>query len=364
VTDRIDTCLHTLIGRFRRQRPLRSGSLLVTILGDSIAPRGGRITLGSLICLAGPFGLPERLVRTSVARLAQQGWLAARRSGRTSEYRLTARGRRSFAAATLRIYGARPHAWDRRWTLILLPAPTYGGPSERLREELHWLGFGQFATGAWGHPGGRAADVRAHLTEAAVGKGAFLMQAVNAHLSDDRRLVESGWDLAELADAYRRFVAGFSPIRAALRSRRVLCPSTAFVLRTLLIHEYRKIHLRDPLLPDALLPKNWIGSAAYDLCRELYRCVFRAAERHLTSQARTLVGALPPASQQARGRFGGKGDRGVFSLTYTRACRGRGVRSGTRRLFKTEIGSRSMSIRAPYRKLLAARLWRREEPTY
>ena len=105
MTDPIDACLRTLRGRFRRQRPLRSGSLLMTILGDAIAPRGGRVTLGSLIRLAAPLGLPERLVRTSVARLAQDGWLAARRSGRTSEYKLSARGRRRFAAATRRIYG-------------------------------------------------------------------------------------------------------------------------------------------------------------------------------------------------------------------------------------------------------------------
>ena len=61
-----------LLARFRRQRPLRSGSLLITILGDAIAPRGGAVTLGSLITLARPFGLTERLVRTSVGRLAKE----------------------------------------------------------------------------------------------------------------------------------------------------------------------------------------------------------------------------------------------------------------------------------------------------
>ncbi len=60
------------------QRPLRGGSLLITLFGDAIAPRGGAVTLGSLIRLAAPFGLTERLVRTSVARLAREGWLAAR----------------------------------------------------------------------------------------------------------------------------------------------------------------------------------------------------------------------------------------------------------------------------------------------
>jgi phenylacetic acid degradation operon negative regulatory protein len=313
VTDRIDTCLHALLGRFRRQRPLRSGSLLVTILGDSIAPRGGIITLGSLIRLADPFGLPERLVRTSVARLAKDGWLTARRSGRRSEYQLTERGRRGFAAATLRIYGARPRAWDGRWTLVLLGAPerTAGGSRERLREELRWLGCGQFTPGLWGHPGGRTAEIRARLADAGVGAGALLMQAMSAPPADDRRLVQSGWNLGELGAAYRRFVRSFAPIGNALKSHRTPSPASAFIVRTLLIHEYRKIHLRDPLLPDALLPRDWIGSAAYELCGELYREVFSAAETHLTAQAHTLAGPLAPASRQARRRFAGNGEANI-----------------------------------------------------
>jgi phenylacetic acid degradation operon negative regulatory protein len=307
VTDRIDTCLHALLLRFRRQRPLRSGSLLVTILGDSIAPRGGRITLGSLIRLAAPFGLPERLVRTSVARLAQEGWLDACRSGRNSEYRLTERGRTSFAAATRRIYGPRLQAWDGRWALIILsvPARARAGLRAGLREELRWLGFGQFAAGVWGHPSVLSAEMRLRLTAVTHGEGLLLMQALNTHASDDRRLVDAGWDLAELAEGYRRFVGAFSPTREALRARRRVSPATAFALRTLLIHEYRKIHLRDPLLPDALLPKNWIGASAYELCQELYRSVFPAAERHLSSQAETLDGPLPFISAEARRRFRG-----------------------------------------------------------
>src|SRR2546429_10023135 len=81
--------VRALLRNFRAQRPLRGGSLLITVFGDSIAPRGGAVTLGSLIRLAAPFGLTERLVRTSVARLGPEGWLAGERSVRRSEYRLT-----------------------------------------------------------------------------------------------------------------------------------------------------------------------------------------------------------------------------------------------------------------------------------
>jgi phenylacetic acid degradation operon negative regulatory protein len=304
VTDPIDACLHTLLGRFRRQRPLRSGSLLITILGDAIAPRGGRATLASLIRLAEPFGLSERLVRTSVARLARDGWLVARRSGRTSEYQLTERGRRRFAAATRRIYGARPRYWNRRWTLIMLapPSKAAGARRERLREELHWLGFGQFAPDVFGHPSFSSAAVHARLAESGIGNHVTVLAARSGHPRDDRRLVRCGWNLAELANAYRRFVAAFAPLATAL-GRGDLTPKVAFVARTLLIHEYRKIHLRDPLLPDALLPRAWVGTAAYELCRELYRALFRGAERHLTLHAQTLAGALPATSRAARGRF-------------------------------------------------------------
>jgi phenylacetic acid degradation operon negative regulatory protein len=305
MTDPLDACLHALLGRFRRQRPLRSGSLLISILGDAIAPRGGHVTLGSLIRLAAPFGLPERRVRTSVARLAQDGWLAARRSGRTSEYALTARGRQRFAAATRRIYGARPRTWQRRWMLVMLAPQLTAAHArrERLRDELQWLGFGQFTPDVFGHPCCDLAAVHARLAELGMKRHVTLLEARSDHPRADRRLVRRGWDLGELARAYRRFVAGFAPLAAALRTGDVPTPQSAFVARTLLIHEYRKIHLRDPLLPDALLPGDWVGTAAYELCRELYRALFRAAERHLTAQARRLGGALPAASRAARGRF-------------------------------------------------------------
>src|SRR5882724_12719197 len=125
--------VRALLRDFRAQRPLRGGSLLITVLGDSIAPRGGVVTLGSLIRLAAPFGLPERLVRTSVGRLAQDGWLSSNRRGRQSEYFLTDHGRKRFAEATARIYREAVQGWDRNWTLLFLPP---GDGLKALKEEL------------------------------------------------------------------------------------------------------------------------------------------------------------------------------------------------------------------------------------
>jgi phenylacetic acid degradation operon negative regulatory protein len=87
--------------------------------------------------------------------------------------------------------------------------------------------------------------------------------------------------------------------------RTPLPPADAFLVRTLLIHEYRKIHLRDPLLPPSLLPAGWPGIPAYELCRTVYERVFRAAEDHLSEVAARLDGRLPAPEPAVFRRFAG-----------------------------------------------------------
>ena len=295
--------VRALLRNFRAQRPLRGGSLLITVFGDSIAPRGGAVTLGSLIRLAAPFGLTERLVRTSVARLARDGWLAGKRSGRRSEYRLTRTGEERFAEATRRIYGKSPSVWDGKWTLVVVPP---GGPRRaRVREDLKWLGFGQLNPSLFAHPGCTPAEARNWLRNVRGAADALLLLGASSELTHDRRLASRGWDLKDLAHRYRSFVASFTPVESALSSVAAIPSDTAFLMRTLLIHEYRKIHLRDPLLPPALLPSNWVGDAAYEVCRRLYARVFPAAEKHLSVTAHQLHRPLPAANSAAHARFGG-----------------------------------------------------------
>lgn len=300
----VATATQGLLRRFAGQRPMRGGSLLVTIFGDAVAPRGGVVTLGGLIQLAAPFGLTERLVRTSVARLAQDGWLIARRNGRRSEYRLTSHGQHRFAEATERIYGKGPASWGGQWTLLVLP-PNAGKRRDSLRDELRWLGFGQLGPGLFAHPNGNIEQVREWLRGVDVPPRALLLRSSADSAVADRIVVAAGWDLAELARRYRRFVHSFSAVKTALSPQSKATPEAAFVVRTLLIHEYRKIHLRDPLLPAALLPEDWVGSSAYELCSSLYAQVFAAAEEFLAATANTLDGPLPQTAASAYARFGG-----------------------------------------------------------
>lgn len=305
-----------LVARFHRQRPLRAGSLIITLFGDSLLPRGAAIALGSLIELAAPFGLNERLVRTATARLAQDGWLAARRVGKRSEYRLTDNGREQFAEATERIYGEAGANWSGRWTLVLLPSLP-AARRQRLRRELAWQGYGELSSGVFAHPQLRARGVSAQdISGASDGRalwpvGTLVFDADLAAPATAAALIAKGWDLNALALRYRAFTGRFERVLAALREP--ADPQTGFVLRTLLIHEYRRLHLRDPLLPERLLPPEWPGTRAALLCRALYGAVFAASETYLSRVGAQLAGALPPADPAVLERFGGIAPHALWS---------------------------------------------------
>jgi len=305
-----DPRLGRWIARVLTADPPRAPSLIVTVWGDALAPHGGEVWLSALIRLMAPFGINDRLVRTSVFRLARDGWLAARTEGRRSRYRLTAEGARRFADAHRRIYAPPDTTWEGEWEIVLAP-PDVASAGQRaaLRDALAWEGFGTFAPALHARPAHRDAPLPSVLTLAPFATSVTVMRAREVPLRDGGALaarVAAAWSLPSLARNYRRFIARFSGAAAALRGAGIaLDPAQCFAVRTLLIHGYRRTLLRDPQLPAALLPPQWPGTSAYDLAHEVYRLTQQAAEHYL---AATIAGdgeTLPPADRSFQARFGG-----------------------------------------------------------
>lgn len=301
----IESASRKLVAEFSARRTLRSGSLITTVFGDAIAPRGGSVWLGSLIKVMHDFGIGERLVRTAVFRLVQDGWLQSTQIGRRSYYSLSDDGKQRFEQATHKIYGAPVAAWDGEWCLLLL-RDLDAALRDSARKELGWLGFGSLASNVLAHPAPDMQDLDAVLRRLGIAATTIVMRAETMRNQGSmRELVQSTWNLADIEQRYAGFVKRFRPLlSASARSGRV-APKTAFLVRTLLIQEYRKVLLRDPQLPAELLPAAWHGAAAYQLCRNLYRAVYAEADQYLTSAVATADGPLPPPNVQFLNRFGG-----------------------------------------------------------
>jgi len=302
---------HALLAEFKSRSRLRSGSLILTVFGDTVLPHGGRAWLGSLIEALAPFGISHRLVRTSVFRLVSENWLAREQVGRRSYYSLTAFGLSRFEEASTRIYGDVPREWNGEWSLAMLSsvASEY---RDAIRKELRWQGFAPFSSNVYAHPWADPDKVAAELSVGEMASDAIesliLMRAKPAAKFSDplTDLVRNAWSLNDLDIAYADFLDRFRPLASTLqRRKRAIDPASAFAARTLLIHEYRKLQLRDPLLPAELLPRRWNGNAASELCRKIYDRIGDTAAGYVVKNFQSVDGPLPAADSVFYRRFGG-----------------------------------------------------------
>ncbi|HEU5437033.1 MAG TPA: phenylacetic acid degradation operon negative regulatory protein PaaX [Telluria sp.] len=295
------------IAAFLASDPPRSKSLVVTIFGDTVAPHGGTLWLGSLIELAAPFGVNDRLLRTSVFRLAQEGWLVASRDRRRSSYAILPQALPRFERANRRIYAPLEVHWDGSWTLVLAAGGAVDAPVRAaLRKELLWEGYAQLSPGVFGHPASDSAVLDELLGRTGARHQVFACSASALPHVEGRalpELVADGWDLSDVSAGYDQFIAQFSPL-LGLRDE-AIAPEQAFVIRTLLIHAYRRVQLHDPMLPVELLPDPWPGARAYELARTLYRAVQAAAETHVMAVMRKEDEQAPAADAAFYQRFGG-----------------------------------------------------------
>lgn len=311
MTTPVSQAVEARLERFRQKSRIQAGSLITTIFGDAILPRGGRVSLGSLIQLLQPLGVNERLVRTAVYRLVKDEWLQSEALGRKTDYLPTPSGRRRFDEAGRQIYAADNPGWDRRWRLVLVVGELDYREREKLRRALFWHGFGQTASGSFVHPTADLEQVMdSLLLEGLVEAMPQLMPliAVNARAAScasDVDMVQKAWNLDGLALSYEAFQEKYEALHDALTTHGPdgLTPENAFLVRTLLIHDFRRLLLRDPQLPESLLPATWPGNRSRQLCRDLYRRLLPLSESHLDEKVRLSSGVMPTSSHMLNRRF-------------------------------------------------------------
>lgn len=291
-----EASLAALLADVERRHPLRAGSLIVTVFGDAIVPRGGTLWLGSLLEIMGLFGVDAGLVRTALSRLVQENWFARHRAGKNSYYRLSAEGDAKFRDATQRIYHAQEPAWEGMLRLALLSA--LDTPQRTAaREALAALGFGQAGPTLMLRP---ETDLQAQVPQ--LPGLIWLTSRLDEDADAARALGASAWQLDPVAASYTRFIETFGRLQAKPAGAG-WDDASSLRLRILLVHEYRRIILRDPMLPCALLPRNWPGLEARALCRTLYRRTLERSERWLGAHGTGPDGVLPPADAGIAGRF-------------------------------------------------------------
>jgi len=266
------------VSRRREIGQASARSLLMTMLGEFVLPRGGGpVWTQALVSALALFGIEPKSARQALARTAAEGWLASDRVGRQVRWSLTPPGRRLLSDGAQRIYafGRDEVQWDERWLVLLVSVPeSQRDLRHQIRTQLSWAGFGSPAAGIWVSPHvSQQAEGQRILNDAGVSSSALSFTASYGQIGSQDLLVTRAWDLGALEQHYEDFIDEFSGLSPAAGQDMLRA-------QTRLVHQWRRFPFLDPRLPSQLLPGNWSGTKAADLFRTRHTDWHPAAQRH------------------------------------------------------------------------------------
>lgn len=222
----------------------RVWSLMVTLFGDLAQAEGSIIDGPTLSAVMTEMDIRPEAVRVALHRLRNDGWISSAKTGRTGQHCLTPLGRSETTQASARIYASASSS-DEDWKLVL---------TQDAETQHHQTFHGMlpllpriYMTGA----------------QAAVPPTALVLEGTNA----------PEWLRAQIAPLMLE--AEYAALLPALRQVELmmqidtLTPLQTATLRCLLVHNWRRIVLRHPPLPRALLPANWSGHTCHLLIETL-----------------------------------------------------------------------------------------------
>lgn len=257
-----------LIDHLHSDGRLRVWSVVITIFGDAVQPRGGTVAMADLQAILGHMGVENGALRTAMSRLAKEGWVTRERQGRNSFYRLSEAGLKSFIPATERIYRAPLAPTPKK--LIFAVGPDVIGTTREQQNAL-LTGFGGIilrnGVALFADP---AAPLRRQLRQSN-------LLLIDAELDGLPRWVADKLALGEMETDYQALINRFTPLCEQAEQLTCLSPIDALCARILLIHEWRRLILKQPPLPAHLLPENW-PATAHQLVSGLYRQLIAPSE--------------------------------------------------------------------------------------
>ena len=242
---KFDDCIATLSGGDNH----RVWSLIVSFFGDLAQSERDHVS-GTLLTRFGQLaGVKPEAMRVALHRLRCDGWIDSERNGRTSHYFLTLMGRAESTAASPRIYAA-AEPFGKDWTILI------SRPGKRIADLID--GKGGAKAGFWFASENIAITSNArYFSDSQVLK----MELTAVNLPDwlkgsllDQDLIEACALLCktlESIDLSEERSNSFTPLETA-------------TLRTLVVHSWRRVRLRQPDLPDWAFPDGWKGRE----CRE------------------------------------------------------------------------------------------------
>lgn len=265
--DNFDTELGKLIDGLHAKGRLRVWSIVITIFGDCVVPRGGTISATTLAAITSRLKVEPVALRSALSRLAKDGWINREKDGRYWFYSLTDEGIQSFGPATRRIYASQPPEMPESWQ-IAISAPISVKEKVRQLAQMEEAGFTSLDNRIY--IGQSDTPINGVIGDPAVFRGKFV---------DLPSWLSTMVGPPETAAAYEAIIEKFGQISKL--DLRHIDPLDTVALRCLLIHQWRRAVLHHADLPLGFFPKDWPSEQARELVSGLYLALSPIADTWL-----------------------------------------------------------------------------------
>ena len=233
-------------------RNQRVWSIIVSLFSDMARNPGDQISGPLMGRIIEPIGIKPEAIRVALHRLRNDGWITSHKQGRTSYYALTERGLSESAAASPRIY-ARQTEPPENWHVIVLRSMNSARRAE-------------------------AEKSFAETDTISLGNGVFLSKSKHLPDTPDAFLFEGHptqipeWLKTQVAapwqNSYKALAEALETLAQNLDNQDLNAIQSA-TLRTLIVHNWRRILLNHPDLPAGFYPGDWQGITCRDRVMEL-----------------------------------------------------------------------------------------------
>lgn len=209
----------------------RVWSLMISLFGDLAQAKGDTIDGPVLSAIMNMLDVKPEAVRVALHRLRNDGWIVSQKSGRISRHSLTEKGRRESAAASPRIY-ADPAEIAQAWQIVVLEDESTPSPDAMLDRGFVELSPRIFV----------GADT------AAPPPGALRFDGKQAPAWLRKQASQTGLD-----QSYVALHQTLRALRDGLPDPADLSRVETAVLRCLIVHNWRRLVLKHPALPQPLV---------------------------------------------------------------------------------------------------------------
>lgn len=270
---------------------VRFSTIIYTLFGIYIIPRGVEAHVADLVELVRPLGLSANATRLGLSRMSRHGVFRSRKVGRHSYYSLSKKGMEWMESGRVRAFEVEHRKWDGRWRFVV-----YGVPEklrslrDKVRGRLDGLGFAPLSASVWISPHDLRSEIVRFVAQMKMTGYVEMFEAKYTGLRSAKKFANGIWDIDGLERRYRAFFDKYKNLNAMFerlaKAGTPISPAECFAERFCMTAEYVALRLEDPMLPLDLLPANWIGLRAQRLHDELWARLKRPANDFVDSVLR------------------------------------------------------------------------------